>query len=128
MVELSELERSLLQAPNYASLATLCEDGWPSVSPVWVDLHDGMVLVNTTERRLKTQNARRDPRVAISAYDHSKPEAHMVSVRGRVVELRTEGAADHIDELSRRYTGHDFRGPKDERVILVIEPVRVASY
>ena len=128
MVELSEFERSLLSPPNYASLATLCEDGGPAASTVWLDVEDGMIRVNTRPHRLKARNARRDPRVAISAYDQSAPEAHMISVRGRVVEFRTDGAADHIDQLSRAYTGHGFRASKDDRVILVIEPIRVTSY
>lgn len=36
-------------------------------------------------------------------------------------------ARDHIDELSRRYTGHDFEAPvgPQGRVILVVTPDKI---
>jgi hypothetical protein len=51
-------------------------------------------------------------------------------VRGRVVEtINGKQAREHIDELSRKYVGTEYRntiGP-DGRVILVLEPTKVVT-
>ena len=116
---------ALLKAKTFAHLATLMPDGSPQVSPVWIDVDQGagLILVNTAEGRTKPENVRRDPRVAISLTDPEDPY-HAVMIRGRVVEDTHDGAAEHIDELSRRYTGHDYwsHDPARPRVILKIRP------
>jgi len=45
-------------------------------------------------------------------------------IRGKVVEIRKEGAEEHIDKLAHKYTSTDYRQHGD-RVILRIEPIRV---
>ena len=49
-------------------------------------------------------------------------------IKGKVVEITTDGADDHIDQLARRYMEVDtypLREPGEERVIAWIEPQRV---
>jgi hypothetical protein len=49
-------------------------------------------------------------------------------VRGRVVRtIDGREARDHIDEVSQRYTGHEFRAPVGPhgRIILVVAPDKV---
>jgi len=120
--------RELFQGPNFGHLATLMPDGSPQVTPVWVDTDGEHVLVNTAVGRLKWKNVRRDPRVAIDVTDSANPY-RMASVRGRVVALREEGAVAHIHGLARRYTGQERYplGEGEQRVILVVEPERVAT-
>ncbi|MGH8936759.1 MAG: PPOX class F420-dependent oxidoreductase [Acidimicrobiia bacterium] len=113
-------------APNFAYLATLMPDGSPQVSPVWVDVADGYLRVNTAEGRTKPRNVRGDPRVAISVLDQKRPYS-WAQVRGRVVDVRRQGALEHINQLSRNYLGIDYPLPEGmERVILVIEPDHVS--
>jgi PPOX class probable F420-dependent enzyme len=103
------------------------KDGSLQVTPVWVDMDNGYIIVNTAEGRLKYRNVSHDPRVAISVADHANPY-NMVTVRGRVVELTTKGADNHIDKLAKKYIGVDRypnRMPREKRIILKIKPDRV---
>jgi len=127
--KISEGIRKLLEAPNLANLATLMPDGSPQVTPVWVDFDGTHILVNTAEARQKFRNVRRDPRVAVSVFNHQSPYSY-ATVRGRVVEITHEGADEHIDRLAKKYLGRDtypFRQPGERRVIFKIEPDQVAS-
>ena len=126
---LSEGVKKLFLEPNFAHLATLMPDGSPQVTPVWVDLEDVRILVNTAEGRAKPRNVRRDPRVAISILRQDNPYASAF-IRGRVVEMRHEGADELIDKLAKKYIGQDrypWRQPGEQRVIMVIEPEHVSS-
>jgi PPOX class probable F420-dependent enzyme len=125
--QISEPIAKLLEGRNFAFVATLMKDGWPQITPTWVDLEDGKILVNTAEGRLKQKNISRDGRVAISVIDQNNPY-HMVTVRGRVVEQRKEGADEHIDKLAKKYLGVDkypLRSPNEKRIIIKIKPERV---
>lgn len=128
MVQLSEKARKLLQEPNYLYLATLNRDSSPQVTPVWVDIEDDRVLVNTAVGRVKERNARRDPRIAASIAARDNPW-DKVDIRGRVVEfIEGERAENHIDFLAKKYIGEDlypWRRAEERRVILVIEADRI---
>jgi PPOX class probable F420-dependent enzyme len=127
--KISEGVRKLLEAPNVANLVTLMPDGSPQVTPVWVDFDGTHILVNTAEARQKTRNVRRDPRVAISVFNHESPYSY-ATFRGRVVEITHEGADQHIDRMAKKYLGRDtypFRQPGERRIILKIKPEHVSS-
>ncbi len=99
------------------------------MTPVWVDFADGRILVNTAEGRAKPRNVRRDPRVAISITKQDNPYASAF-IRGRVVEIRQEGADELIDKLAKKYIGQDrypWRQPGEQRLTMVIEPEHVSS-
>lgn len=122
--KIDEKVRNLLESPNFANLATLMPDGSPQVTPVWVDYDGTHILVNTAEGRQKPRNVRRDPRVALDVFDQSNPYS-MAAVRGKVVDISTEGAEDHIDRLAKKYLGQDtypYRQPGEQRLIFRIEP------
>jgi PPOX class probable F420-dependent enzyme len=121
---LTDEDRRLLNAPYFAVIATLMRDGSPQTSTVWVDTDGDDVLVNTAEGRVKPANVRRDPRVALTVWDRDDPYRQVI-IRGRVIELTHDGAEDHIDELSRSYTGrfpYPWRSEGEQRVILRIRP------
>jgi PPOX class probable F420-dependent enzyme len=126
--QLTDDQRRLLREPNLASLATMDDDGRPHVTPVWVDEEDGRIVVNTADGRAKVRHLRREPRVGILVMDREDPYT-WVSIRGRVVEITTDGAHDHIDELSRRYEGKAFDHPPGQvRLKVLIEPDQVTEY
>jgi PPOX class probable F420-dependent enzyme len=128
--QLPEVAQKLFREPNFAHLATIMPDGSPQVTPVWVDIDEKFILVNTAEGRQKPRNIRRDPRVAIDVVSRDDPY-RMVTIRGRVVEVTGEGADDHIDKLAKKYLGQDkypFRAPGEQRVILKIEPEFVTAW
>ncbi|MHB1867955.1 MAG: PPOX class F420-dependent oxidoreductase [Nitrososphaerales archaeon] len=129
MKPLTENAKKLIDAPNFANIATLMRDGSPQVAPIWVDRDGDIVLINTTESRQRTRNLRRDPRVAISIFDMKNPYSKIL-IRGRVVEITKKGAEDHIDKMAMKYRGlakYPAHNPDDPRVILRIEPVHITD-
>lgn len=108
-----ESYRDVLGKEAFGHLVTLGPDGWPHSTPVWVD-HDGgaAVLLNTLRGRRKERDLRRDPRATVSVLDPDNPYRYL-AVRGRVT-LTEEGAADHIDELARKYLDADEYPHHDE--------------
>lgn len=125
----TENQLRIIEAKNFAHLATLFADGSPQVTPVWVDHKDGMLRINSAEGRAKVDNLRRDPRVAIEINNSDNPYEY-VEVRGRVVELVHEGADAHIDSLAKKYMGVDsypFRAEGEQRVTIVIEPQKISG-
>ena len=106
------------------------DDGSPQVSPVWVDLEDGLVVFNTAVGRVKEKNMRRDPRVAISIANRDK-QYEKVDIRGRVVDfVEGEEADRHIDKMAQKYIGQDkypWKAPGEQRLIVKIEPERISE-
>jgi PPOX class probable F420-dependent enzyme len=120
--------RKFFESKNFVFLSSLMEDGSPHVTPTWVDIENGNILINTAIGRIKQKNISRDPRIAISAVDqHNQYE--MITVRGKVIEQITGDAAEkHIDKLAKKYIGKDNfpgRSKGEERVILKIKPEKV---
>jgi PPOX class probable F420-dependent enzyme len=129
MSQLTESVIQLLKGKNFASLATLMNDGSPQVTPTWIDLDEdsGSILISTVEGRIKHKNVSIDPRVAICISDEKNPY-NMVLIRGRVIEKTKEGAVEHTDRLAKKYLDMDkypFPTPIEKRVILKIKPERV---
>lgn len=119
--------RELFEGRNFAHLATINPDGSPQVSPVWVDVEDGLIRVNTARGRVKDRNMTREPRVALSIVDQDDPYVR-ASVQGRVVEITEEGAEEHIHDLNEKYHGtrpYPALTPGMVRVTYSIEPERV---
>ena len=69
---------------------------------------------------------RRDPRVTLLVLD-PKNMFRWVQVQGRLADSMFEGADDHIEGLTRRYTGGPYRNPKIDRMIVRIDPERVTG-
>lgn len=129
-MELTDTALRLLSAPSTCYIATVMPDGSPQLTQVWVGTDGTNVVVNTVAGFQKLRNVERDPRVAVTVADPEEPTAYL-QIRGRVVETTTEGAREHIDELSRKYTGHEYRpygGRSDQqRVIVRIAPDRISG-
>ncbi|HET9760428.1 MAG TPA: PPOX class F420-dependent oxidoreductase, partial [Nocardioidaceae bacterium] len=75
------------------------------------------------------RNIERDPRVAVTVSDPSRPSRYH-AVRGRVVDITTEGGVEHIEALAERYLGgpYPWYGGRDQvRLVLTIAADRVHS-
>ena len=126
MESLTDDDRRLLKGKNFGHLVTLMPDGAPHVTPMWIDVSDdGHLLINTAEGRTKVRNMAADPRVALSVEDADDPYS-WISVQGEVVSSTTEGAGDHIDELSMRYQGTKYPWGRDDRILYRIRPDHIA--
>jgi PPOX class probable F420-dependent enzyme len=125
--ELNDKALNIIRDKNFAHFGTLMPDGSPQVNPVWVDVEDGNVIVNSADGRQKVNNVRREPRVSIEVTNSDNPY-EFVEVRGHVVDITEEGADDHIDAMAKKYMGVDsypLRKDTETRVKLVIEPDKV---
>ena len=119
--------KRLLDAPNFASLATLMPDGAPKVEPVWVGREGDLVLIATDSRSLKGRNLDADGRVALSVTDYENPYEQAL-IRGRVIETRDDNDLQVLDALSQQYLGKPFPRRKwTSRVVYVVE-ASVARY
>jgi PPOX class probable F420-dependent enzyme len=126
---LNERDVELLKGTNYATFVTIDDDGLPQSTIIWIDTDGSNVLVNTAKGRVKDRNVRRDPKVSVlvikegDAYD-------WISVSGTVVDIEEgERAVAHINELSQRYDGHDYKLAEGMvREIVSIRPERIIRY
>lgn len=128
-VHLSDEVLALLREPSYAQLATVMPDGSPQVTQVWIDIDGEHIIVNTAVGHQKERNVRRDPRVAINLVDPND-QARQAAIRGQVVEMTTEGAAEQINALAKKYMGIDeypFGSPDETRITLKITPEHVSE-
>jgi PPOX class probable F420-dependent enzyme len=109
----------LFQKRAFAHLATSMPDGSPQVTPVWVDLDDIFILVNSARGRQKDRNIRKNPQVALAITDPDDPYRYF-QIRGRVVSITEDGADAHIDKMAKKYLGADkypYRRPGEVRVL-----------
>jgi PPOX class probable F420-dependent enzyme len=129
MAQLTELAKNLLDGKNFASVATVMPDGSPQVAPVWVERDGNTVVINTTVKRQRYLNLRRDPRVAVCVFDMANPYSH-VMIRGKAAAITEDGAEDHIDKLSMKYNGRKYPDHRrdEPRVLIRIEPTRVTEW
>lgn len=117
----------LARGKNLATVVTLMPDGQPQALPTWVDSDGEYLLVNTEPQRQRVRNTSKDPRITVLIVSAEDPW-DWTEVRGRVAE--TVGGAEareHIDKLSRKYVGSDYRNPigPQGRVLLKIAPDKI---
>jgi PPOX class probable F420-dependent enzyme len=98
----------LVECPPVAALTTVMSNGYPQTSVVWCDFDGRHVRVNTMAGFAKERNMRRDPRVTLLCYDPGEPLRYL-EIRGTVVEMTQEGAAQHLDALASKYAGRRVR-------------------
>lgn len=122
--------RALLEAPNFAHVATLRKDGTPSVVPVWCHTDGEHVIVNSSEGRAWPAHLDRDPRTTITVMNMQNPYEY-AQIFGRVAERTTQDANEVIDSLAKKYLDLDtypFRQPGEQRVTYRIAPEKVVHH
>jgi PPOX class probable F420-dependent enzyme len=117
----------LAKGKNLATVVTLMPSGQPQALLTWIDTDGEHVLVNTEPQRQRSRNVARDPRITVLIHSSDSP-FDWAEVRGHVVGTVTgDEAREHIDELARKYTGHDYANPigPQGRVILQVAADKV---
>jgi hypothetical protein len=78
------------------------------------------ILINSVAGFRKIRNIDHDPRVALTVSDPENPVRYF-AVRGRVLRVTADGAADHIEKLAQRYLGgpYPWYGGRDQRRLLI---------
>lgn len=128
-----ESHRNMFEKPLYAVVTTMMPDGQPQSTVVWVDYDGEFVRINTTRGRQKDRNLQQNPRVTVVIMEDPW---HWIEVRGQVETMTEDGAVEHIEALSRKYTGKGYYGdfntwaqPTDEtRVMVKIRPTKVTTF
>ena len=119
-IPLSDNVKRLIDARNFAHLATVMRDGSPHSVPVWVGREGDRIIVTTEESSIKSKNVQRDPRVAISMVDMADPYT-VAQLRGRVVERRPDPDFKYTDPISKKYIGQSWPLRDAVAVALIIE-------
>ena len=131
MVELSADVRELLEQPALYNLATVNPNGTIQLNPVWGELHEGMIRINTLAGRQKHRNlVERGDRVTVMVTDPADPLRY-VEIRGEVEGMTDENGVEVIDRLAKKYTGADSYGGLSEgdvRITITIAPVKVFTH
>lgn len=122
----------LLTRPICGVLTTMGRDGQPQSSLVWVDVDGECARVNTALGRQKGRNLMVNPKVSLLVVDPDNT-SRFIQIRGEA-ELVTDGALDHLEDLTRKYTRHPAyygyiypvaRRARETRVICRIRARRV---
>ncbi len=127
--------QDLLDKPLYAVVTTMMPDGQPQSTVVWVDADEHYVRINSAQGRQKDKNIQNNPKVTVVILDPQNA-FRWLEVRGVVEEATTEGAVDHINALSVKYTGQSYFGafnttdtPQTQtRVMYKIRPTKVTAF
>jgi PPOX class probable F420-dependent enzyme len=98
----------LVECPPVAALTTVMANGDPQTSVVWCDFDGEYVRVNTMRGFAKERNMRANPLVTLLCYDPAQPLRYL-EVRGTVVDMTEDGAAQHLDALASKYIGRPVR-------------------
>lgn len=129
-MKLTAAQASFLhEEPSIGVVAVLREDGTAHQTVVWVDYEDGHVLLNLNNFRAKLDHLRRDPRVSLLVLDPDD-DHRWLGLEGRVVEITTDGAYEHIVRQSVVYFGRDSYplGKGEQRILVRIALERVEAY
>ena len=128
MKRLTAAQRAFLENPYIAVVTTLRPDGSPHSTPLWVDVDDEGVSVNTAWPRVKPRNLAADPRLSLVVVDPSN-ELRWLGITGAAT-LTEDGANEQIDRLARKYRGHDrymSHREGETRVMVRISPTHIES-
>jgi PPOX class probable F420-dependent enzyme len=118
--------RDLLTA-EFATLATVGEDGYPQLSEVWFLAQGEQVAVSLNTARQKTKNLLTEPACTLLILDLANPYRY-VEIRGTAVVERDDDL-EFARQVGAKY-GADLREhdtPGDRRVIVRIAPLRVRA-
>jgi hypothetical protein len=130
MLPIPESHRDLFldETRAFAVLATTMPDGSPQATPVWFDVEEGLIRVNTARGRAKDRNMTSRPSIALAILDPADPYRYL-QIRGTVVDVTEQGARQHIDRLAFKYLGKErYPWPvTSPRVIYRIRPDHVSS-
>ena len=120
--------RRFLEAPRFATVATLLPDGSPHQAVIWYELDGDGILINSRRGRRWPGNLERDPRISMAVYDDAAPE-HWVGLRGVAEVIRTgPPALLDIQALARRYGGNPDEYVGQDRVTFHIRVQATFGY
>ncbi|HXJ79090.1 MAG TPA: pyridoxamine 5'-phosphate oxidase family protein [Candidatus Methylomirabilis sp.] len=128
--------------PWNARIATITQDGWPHITPVWYEFDQDArrFLIVGRERALWVGHVRDNPRIAFHVADdvHAQHTRVLIQATAEIVEgpvapRQSPRILDLTHRLSRRYLGPD--GPSyaertidRPRVLVALTPARWTTW
>jgi PPOX class probable F420-dependent enzyme len=119
--------REMFEGKNYAVVSVPRPDGTVQTIIAWVHPEGDALTLNSAEGRAWPSNLRKAGTATVTVMADSDPY-EWASVTGRLREITTDGADDHIDSLSKKYIDQDsypYRQADEQRLKIVLEPERV---
>lgn len=118
----------LFETPSIATFASFLPNGYPQVTPVWVDYDGTHLLVVTRSGTHKHRNVQHDPRVAVTVIDPDDVYRYL-EVRGEVEKMPEDGALEFSDRMASRYWDiEEYPYERDAtRVLFHVRPERVVA-
>jgi PPOX class probable F420-dependent enzyme len=104
--------------------------GSPQVTPIWFNVENDQIQLNSAAGRIKDRNMRARPQVALCIPDPANPYRYL-QIQGKVIEITTADADDHINRLTMKYRGlpiYPYRQPEEQRVKYKIQIDRVDAH
>ncbi len=125
---LSPAVQKLAALPILITIATKRAEGSVQLNPVWFELKDDYIWLNSNTSRTWPKNLQRNREVTMLLVDPKVPDRY-VQIHGRLVSLIPDPQHEFIDRLAERYTGKKFRDlePDEHRITLKIQPVTVTG-
>ena len=125
---LSPAVQKLAALPILVVLGTKRADGSVQLNPVWFELKDGFIWLNSNTSRTWPKSLQRDRDVTMLLVDPKLPDRY-AQIRGRLISLVPDPRHEFIDHLAHRYTRKKFRElePGEHRVTLKVKPVAVTG-
>jgi PPOX class probable F420-dependent enzyme len=115
---------AFLAEPLPIVVGTTRSDGSVQMNPVWYEYRDGLIWLNGGPERGWVKHLERDPRATLFLMN-SAQLFRWAQIQTRLVDTTIEGAGEHINQLSHRYTGKDYPGPLTGRLIVRLTPYRI---
>ncbi|MFP3214595.1 MAG: pyridoxamine 5'-phosphate oxidase family protein [Nitrososphaeria archaeon] len=91
---------SLIKEKSFGHIAFIDNDGFPHVTPVWVDTDGEHVIVNTAVGRKKQRLAEEGKPVSIEISNPSNPYRYAL-IKGKILKQTFDGAEEHINQMAK---------------------------
>jgi PPOX class probable F420-dependent enzyme len=124
--KIPESHRDLLDA-EFATLATIGEDGYPQLSEVWFLAQDDQIAMSLNTARQKVKNIETEPACTLLILDVANPYRY-VEIRGTAV-VEPDEDMEFARRVGAKYDAdlREHDAPGDRRVVARIVPVRVRA-
>jgi PPOX class probable F420-dependent enzyme len=120
----AERDEFLQTSRAFIKVATIGEDGWPMVNPVWYTYEDGLFYIITKPNASFCRNLRRDPRTTL-LIDNPEVPYKRVLVRGEAEFVSDVDWHERGREMVLRYLGEVGFGYYDATSEFPRETIRI---
>jgi PPOX class probable F420-dependent enzyme len=129
-----EIRDFLTASPRTGKLATVREDGWPHVTPIWFHLDGDEIVFTTWHATIKAANLRRDPRVSLCVDDETPPYAYVIVTGNARIIDDPQLLANWATRIAGRYMGAELAGRFGKRnsvpgeLLVRLAPVKIIAH